>query len=314
MNPRPPRPIAAALALVALLAGGAPLSAQTLAVANAGSLAQPFRALLDSFAAQHPGVTWTQENGGSLELARRLHDLGRVPDVYATADVGIIPRLLEPSGDASWYVPFARNAMVLAYGPRSTGAGAITADNWWRIITRPDVRVGASDPAVDPNGYRALILFQLAERYYRIPGLARRLHAATPARNQRPNETDLLALVQSGELDYAWSYRSIAMTAGLRWLALPPEIDLSDPARAAGYAGAAVRIRGASPSDSLEMTGAPILYAATVPTQAAHPALGLAFVNFILSSAGRRILTRNGLTPVDPARAVGASAPPLSSP
>jgi molybdate/tungstate transport system substrate-binding protein len=284
---------------LAFLLIAAPLQGQTLAVSNAGSLAKPFRELLDSFAAAHPGVAPAQENGGSLELARRIHDLGRVPDVYATADVDVILRVLIPGGDASWYVPFARNAMVLAYAPGSAGAAGITARNWWQVVTRPEVRMGASDPAVDPNGYRTLLVYQLAERYYRMPGLAARLRAATPPRFQRPNETDLLALVQSGELDYAWSYRSIAVTAGLKYLELPPEIDLSDAARAPAYAAATVRVRGRSVADSLELAGTPILYGATVPVHAPDPALGAAFVRFLFSPVARAILVRNGLIPVD---------------
>ena len=63
----------------------------------------------------------------------------------------------------------------------------------------------------------------------------------------RPSEAQLLGLVQAGELDYAWSYRSLAETAGLRWVSLPPAIDLSDAARAEAYArpgcGCLVRVK-----------------------------------------------------------------------
>ena len=83
------------------------------------------------------------------------------------------------------------------------------------------MRAGHSDPALDPNGYRTLIVLQLAERYYREPGLAQRLEAAMPPKYQRPKEADLTALLQAGELDYAWTYRSLAETNGLRYVTLP---------------------------------------------------------------------------------------------
>lgn len=295
----------ASLLIAALVGGPRPVHAQGLVVANAGSLARPFRELLDSFSIAHPDLALAQQNGGSLELARQMHDLGRVPDVFATADVDVISRVLIPGGNVVWYVPFARNSMVLAYGPRSEGAAEISGSNWWQIVTRPDVRMGASDPAVDPNGYRTLLVFQLAERFYGQKGLAARLRDATPAEYQRPNETDLLALVQSGELDYAWSYRSIAITAGLHYVELPREIDLSDPGLAGYYGSATVRVRGATELDSLDLAGSPILYGVTIPVAAAHADAAIQFVNFLFSPAGRAIIARNGLLPLDRPRVTG---------
>jgi molybdate/tungstate transport system substrate-binding protein len=286
---------ATALAVI-LLAGAvsaAPLAAQRLTVFNAGSLARPFRELLDSFAAAHPGVTPAQENAGSLELARRISELGRIPDVIAVADVDVIPKVLIPK-DAGWYAAFARNEMVLAYTPQSAGADSISAANWFDVVTAPGVRMGASDPALDPNGYRTLMVMELAERFYHRPGLAARLRAAVPDRYLRPKEADLVALVQAGELDYAWSYRSIALSAGLRYVQFPPEISLGDLAHADDYARVSVRVRGAAGKDSLTFTGAPILYALTIPRRAEHPELAREFVRFLFSPAGRAILDRNG--------------------
>jgi molybdate/tungstate transport system substrate-binding protein len=80
-------------------------------------------------------------------------------------------------------------------------------------------------------------------------------------------------------------------------VALPPEIDLSDPARAESYQTASVRLPGSRlAGDSVEFRGEPILYALTIPTAAPHPALAQAFVDFVLSDAGARILEANGFT------------------
>src|SRR5215207_9958398 len=210
-----------------------PLGAQEiprgpLVVFNAGSLAKPFSDLLQAFKAKHPRVAPAQENSGSLEAARKLTDLGKIPDVIGVADYGVIPKLLMPK-HASWYVTFARNAMVLTHTDESVGAGEVTGRNWWQVLLRPGVRAGHSDPALDPNGYRTLMVFQLAENFYHQPGLASRLERAFPPKYIRPKEADLTALVQAGELDYSWSYASIAKTTGLRFVSLPPEVDLSDP-------------------------------------------------------------------------------------
>jgi molybdate/tungstate transport system substrate-binding protein len=274
---------------------GAQAPGGPLVVYNAGSLARPFRELLDAFRAGNPAVTPAQENSGSLEAARKLTELGKIPDVLAVADYNVIDDLLRPKY-ATWYASFARNAMVLAYTGRSTAAATIDSTNWWQVLLKPGVRAGHSDPALDPNGYRTLIVLQLAERYYGQPGLARRLDAAMPPRYQRPKEADLTALLQAGELDYAWTYRSIAETSGLRYVSLPKAIDLSDPALAKGYEAASVRIPGPSRSgrDSLTFRGEPIVYALTIPVGAPHPALAATFVRFALSAEGRTILQRNG--------------------
>ncbi|MFZ5623590.1 MAG: extracellular solute-binding protein, partial [Gemmatimonadota bacterium] len=294
------------------LGGSRPLVAQSaplagpLVVFNAGSLAIPFRELLRAFAARHPGVVPAQENSGSVEAARKITELGKVPDVLGVADYGVIAKLLIPQ-HATWYGTFARNAMVLAYTSRSTGAGEIDGRNWWQVVTRPGVRMGRADPTLDPNGYRTLLVFQLAERYYRQPGLARRLLAAAPARFVRPKEADLTALLQAGELDYAWTYRSIASSVGLKWVSLPPEIDLSDPAHAADYAQSVVKVpRSARASaDSLEFRGEPIVYALTVPLRAPHRATADAFVEFVFGPEGRAILQKAGFILLEKPAIVG---------
>ncbi len=201
-----------------LLCASAPLracAAQRLTVFNAGSLGRPLREALAAFVETHPDITQAQENAGSLESARELTELHKIPDVIALADEAVFPALLMPE-QVTWYAAFARNEMVLAYTDRSNGASEIDSDNWATILTRPDVRTGRSDPVLDPNGYRTLMVLQLEERRARIPGLAARLLAAMPARYIRPKEADLVALLQTGELDYAWSYKNVAQAAGLR--------------------------------------------------------------------------------------------------
>ena len=284
-----------------------------LVVFNAGSLAKPFNDLLKAFQARHPRVDPAQENSGSLEAARKLTDLGKTPDVLGVADYGIIPKLLIPT-HASWYVTFARNSMVLIYTDESLGAQEINGRNWWQVLLRPDVRAGHSDPALDPNGYRTLMVFQLAERFYRQPGLAERLDRAFPPKYIRPKEADLTALVQAGELDYSWSYASIARTAGLRYVTLPPEVDLSDPSLAEWYSQASVRLPGTSRAgrDSVEFRGEPIVYALTIPKEAPHPRNALTFARFVLSPPGQAILKNNGFTLLEKPLVAGPGQPPAS--
>jgi molybdate/tungstate transport system substrate-binding protein len=303
------------LPLVAACSGGdrtardQPAERGTIVAFNAGSLARPLRAALDTFARRHD-VTVQQENAGSLETARKLTELGKVPDVIALADHEVFPQLLLPE-HVGWYVEFARNRMVIAYTERSRHADEITGDNWYQVLARPGVEVGRADPNLDPNGYRTLLTLQLAERHYRQPGLYRRLLAAAPPRNVRPKEADLVGLLQAGELDYIWSYESIAQAAGLRFVRLPSAIDLGDPADSAFYVGAVVRVTGHTPRDTVEFRGAPIVYALSIPRRAPHPDLAARFVAFLLSEDGKRVLRQARLDALDRPVLVGSGAPPV---
>ena len=323
MRPQTPSPsgtthgFAHLACFLALLVSAVPESASAqqpagpLVVFNAGSLAKPFSDLLKAFKTKHPEVNPAQENSGSLETARKLTDLGKIPDVLGVADYGVIAKLLIPKY-AGWYATFARNAMVLVYTDQSTAAGEITGQNWWQILLRPGIRAGHSNPALDPNGYRTLMAFQLAERFYHQPGLAARLDRAIPARYIRPKEADLIALVQAGELDYAWSYLSIARTTGLRHVDLPAEVALSDQRLADWYAQAPVRLPGPSAvgRDSLEFRAEPIVYALTIPRAAPHRRTAEAFVRFAFSPEGRAILEAAGFTLLPQPIAAGPEQPP----
>jgi molybdate/tungstate transport system substrate-binding protein len=306
MRPLGIAPLVALLACARPDAAAATAGAETVVVFAAASLAVPVRAALDSFA-RRAGVVVQQENGASLELARRIAELGRVPDVIALADQEVFPQVLVPRA-ASWYVRFARNRMVVASTDRSAGATRLTASNWHEVLTRPGVRVGRSDPRLAPVGYRALLLYQLAEGYYRLPGLASRLEASTPPALIRANASELVALLQAGELDYIVDYESLARAHHLRFVTLPPSIDLSDPARAAAYARASVRV--ARRTDTATYAGAPIVYAASVPRDARHPAAGERFLSYLLSPAGQTVLRAHAVDALRVPELVGDSVPP----
>ena len=279
----------------------------TVVVFAAASLAAPVRAALDSFA-HHTGAVVREEHGASLELARRITELGRVPDVIALADQEVFPQLLMP-GATSWFVRFARNRMVVAYTDRSRGAAQMRPETWWHELLQPRVLVGRSDPELAPAGYRALLLYQLAERHYREPGLAARLAARTGPGLMRGNAAELAALLEAGELDYIVDYESLARTHHFRFVRLPAAIDLGDAAHAANYAQASVRVRRGR--DTVTLGGAPILYAAAVPARAPHHGAGNRFLAFLLGPEGRAILRAHDVDALDRAEIVGQGAPAI---
>jgi molybdate/tungstate transport system substrate-binding protein len=303
----------AVIPLLLLVAGGCSADRQSepdhLVVFTAGSLARPVRAALDSFAAQN-NVRYDLESAGSLETARKLTELNKIPDVIALADEDVFPKLLMPRF-TTWYARFARNRLVIAYSDRSRYASELSQATWREVLTRPDVQVGRANPDLDPAGYRTLLAFQLAERHYQQPGLAKRLESNAPPRNMRAKEAELVALVQAGELDYAWQYESLARAVGHRYLVLPSAIDLSTTADSATYATATVPVVGSAPGDTITMRGRPIRYAVSVPITAAHAELGQRFVAWLLSPVGRAALRAEHLDALEVPELSGADVPPL---
>lgn len=313
----PVLPVALASVLVVLLAACSAPADQArsgaepvLTVYAAGALAAPMRMLLDSFS-RGRRLRTELESAGSLETARKITELGKTPDVIALADREIFPRLLMPRHVASC-IALARDRMVLAYTPRSRFAGAINPTNWMDIVRRRGVQVGRSNPALDPAGYRALLVWALAERYYRRPGLAGALRAKASERNVRPKSADLVALLQAGSLDYAWGYRSVAKAAGLSYVPLPSAIDLGAPEDSALYARAVVRVAGTGLGDSATIRGVPIVFAIARDIHAPNSRSAAEFIAFVISPTGRRVLSARGLEPLPqsprPSRAPGTDA------
>ena len=290
--------------------GGSP--PKPLVVFNAAALGPPFRALGDSLKAPPHSFLFQQENAPSVEAIRKLTELGRVPDILATADVSLFDALVVPKY-SSWYVVFGTNALVLAYGPKSQGREAISPEKWWEVLLRHGVRTGRSDPSIDPSGYRTLMALQLAERYYAQPGLAARLLAAMPIQFVRRAEAELSALLEAGEVDYIWTYRNLALAHRLEFLELPHEINMADPALAEWYSQAKAKVSGRTPGDSLNLVGAPILFALTIPNAAPHPEAARAFLELVLSPIGAAVLKSTGFEPLPTPAVVGAPPPQWQS-
>ncbi|TKJ30343.1 MAG: tungstate ABC transporter substrate-binding protein WtpA [Chloroflexi bacterium B3_Chlor] len=304
--------LAACSAAPAAQTGDTPAAAELegkIIIFHAGSLTVPVDALTEAFQAQHPKVRFETEASGSNAAARKISELGRQADLMLSSDYTVIEELLMPDF-ADWYVQFARNTMVIAYTDQSLYADEVDADKWYEVLTREGVVVGRGDPDVDPCGYRTLMVWQLAEKYYELAGLDESLDAACPPQNVRPKSEGLLALLQSGDMDYAWEYRSVAVQHGLEFVELPDEINLSKVEHTDFYAQAIVEIAGEEPGASMTMTGKPITYGVTIPQVAPSPDLALEFVKFLIGPQGQAIMEQHGQPPIVPAVATSKASLP----
>jgi molybdate/tungstate transport system substrate-binding protein len=266
---------------------------EKLIIFHAGSLSVPMRQVADAFEGENPGVEIVLEAAGSRACARKITDLGRECDVMASADYTVIDELLIP-GHATWNIKFAANEMAVVYRASSRMVEEIGEDDWYEILLRDDVSFGRSDPDSDPCGYRTVLTAKLAEIHYGVEGLAERL-LGKDTEYIRPKETDLLALLETGAIDYIFLYRSVAEQHGLEYLPLPDEINLKKPELTDLYAAVSVEVSGKEPGTRITKRGAPMVYGVTVPTNASNPELAIRFVAFLLDgSKGLQIMERNG--------------------
>ncbi len=304
----PPRPAAEAPITAKGEAAG-----DRLIVFYAASLALPFKYLEQAFERGHLGVDMQGESSGSQTACRKITELNRECDVISSADYEVIEQLLIPD-HASWFIIFARNAEVIAYTDKSKYGDEVNAQNWYRVLLRPDVRVGRCDPNLAPEGYRTLLTWQLADIYYKddLKGekVSDKLLAAVRKEHVTQSVTELLPLLESMALDYAFMYKSVAMQHNLRFVTLPPQIDLSSEQYLDFYRQAKVEVTGKKPGETMTMVGAPILYGITIPNGAPHPELAMDFVRLLLSKKGQEALRKGFQEPTVPALAPNVSAVP----
>lgn len=275
---------------------------QQLIIFHAGSLAVPFKQIYREFNKHYPKVKIYCESAGSRTCARKITDLHRPCDVIASADYSVIDSLLIGSSSefADWNIKFASNEMVITFSENSRRTNQIDKDNWYNILLENYVTFGRSDPDADPCGYRAVLTIKLAEKFYNQPHLAEKM-LTKDQRYIRPKAVDLLALLEAGSLDYAFIYRSVAEQHQLKYLLLPDEINLSNPAFADFYKTVSARLTGKEPGTFITKTAEPIAYGLTIPKNAPNREVALTFLRFLLTAdKGGKILENNGQTFVIP--------------
>jgi len=295
--------------LVVLLAVGVlfPFSAGAelqgkLIIFHAGSLTVPFAKMEKIFEAKYPKVNVLREGGGSTKMARMISELHKPADIMGSADFKVIDKTLIPEY-AEWNVRFATNQLVLCYTDKSRFANEVNANNWYSILGRKGVIWGHSDPNLDPCGYRSLMVLQLAEKHYKQPGLYDRLIANRPKKNIRPKSVELVSLLKTGNMDYAWEYLSVAVQHDLKFVKLPDKINLGNYKYDAYYKQAKVKVTGKKPGTWMTRTGKSCTYGITLLKDAKNPEAAVAFLEYLMSpDGGLKVLDEMGQPPFIPCR------------
>jgi ABC-type molybdate transport system substrate-binding protein len=226
--------------------------------------------------------------------------------------------MLKPPRLADYSIVFARGRMVVAYLATDTKAQALAVDGafappasvprvgetWYTALTAPGVRIGGAHPFLDPGGYRAHMIFELAQAHHRVPAL---YNALLQHYVVNPADPALPAPALGRDFDFQFTYEHSAAAAAkrdpsYRYATLPPEIDLSGTVGQL-YPQSRVILPGLGTPRSAPSVAIPastVEWGVTIAANTRHRDAAVAFVAALLGPVGHAALAANGPAPIVP--------------
>jgi ABC-type molybdate transport system substrate-binding protein len=251
-------------------------------VFHADSLAGPTRELKTAFEGARQGVTVGLTSGVSKQLAERILK-GETCDVFAPSapaviDEDLLRRPIAGSGKeaAAWYVVFSANEMVMITTRGNPLGLRRVAD-----LAGPGVTFVRVTGEKDLATRRTIEFLKRAAALEGQPEAAEKILMKAPGDPSRPTTVpEVVRAVTEGKANAGVVYYSAAVAAkqALEILRFPASVNLSDQIR----------------------------NAATIPGTARNERGAMAFIKFILSPEGQRILQATGQPPVVPPVSRGA--------
>jgi molybdate/tungstate transport system substrate-binding protein len=268
-------------------------SLTTLDVAYAGSMGSMMEGPIKSQAASALGIDMHGRAAAADALAKLIVDGSIKADVFVSVTAGPMLTVIE-AGKTQTATPIARTEMVIAYSPKSRFASQLAdaavnkpgAPPWYEILMQPGLRFGRTDPATDPQGRNIIFTLQLAERFYKRPGLARKILGDAINSTQIFSEPTVEARLQSGELDAASAYKTQPGPFNLPYLSLPDAINLGNESMREHYRRVSLTLR-----DKTYRPQALVYYAAAI-TGSAHADKSIAFVKWLSDAASQQIFRK----------------------
>jgi molybdate/tungstate transport system substrate-binding protein len=307
----------------------------TLSILGAGTLNTLFPDVANALVSETPGISApaaAQTYEGSLDVTTAISSIAAKVDVAAVADFRLIPGLLEPTY-ANYEVVFGSTPEVLVYNPSISAFDGINASNWGAKLLAAVTTSGVAPFAVwnastDPNGYNEIFTMMLQGMLYDggnvsavyshfYGGAAGSFAVPNPSITKIEKEGQAASLLSTGVVSSLITYRAYAALNHLTYVTLDPVVGLgaNDTTALADYAKLSTTILSSSGTGE-KVYPAPVLFAATVPSNAPNAALGAAFLHLLLSPQGSAILATDGaFTPIFPGWSDTPSAvPPVLAP
>jgi molybdate/tungstate transport system substrate-binding protein len=262
------------LAVIFVLAALAPVWAaeNTVNVLYAGSLVNVMERSVGPAFEQQGGGRFQGFAGGSNKVANEIKGKLRRGDIFVSANTKADEQLMgQENGDwVRWYVAFAESPLVIGYNPSSRFVNDLKNKSWYEVLADPGLKLGRTDPKLDPKGALTIELLKRAEAFYSKPDLSQQILGAPDNPTQVLPEETLIGRLQSGQIDVGFFYSTETSEAKIPAIKLPDEIVLK--AR----------------------------YTITILRDAPNPTGAEGFVRFLLGPNGRTLLQEHGLELLKP--------------
>jgi len=245
-------------------------------VFHADSLAGPMRALKAAFEAKNQGVTVNLTSGVSRQLADRILG-GETCDVFAPSSPAVADDMMgkKISGGtqdgAAWYVIFSANEMAVI-----TKKGNPLGIRQVSDLAKPGVKFIRVTGEKDLGTSRTIEFLKRATNAEGKADLAQKIIDGAISDLAKPTSVpDTVRAVVEGKADAGVVYYSAAVAArnDIDIVRFPANVNVSEAIR----------------------------NAAMVPGTAKNPKEATAFVQFLMTEEGRKILLETGQPPVAPA-------------
>jgi molybdate/tungstate transport system substrate-binding protein len=260
------------LVWLALVSTSVTAAERTVNVLYAGSLVNVMEHSVGPAYAKAGGDQFRGYAGGSNKVANEIKGELRRGDIFISANPKVNDQLMgAANGDwVRWYILFAESPLVIGYNPASRFAADFKSKPWYEVLSRSGIKIGRTDPKLDPKGAFTVELLQRAEEYYKQPGLSQKILGASDNPAQVLPEEVLIGRFQSGELDVGFFYATEAADAKMQFVQPPAEIE--PKAR----------------------------YTAAILRDGPNPAGAQRFLVFLLGSEGRSLLQQHGINLLKP--------------
>jgi molybdate/tungstate transport system substrate-binding protein len=299
------------IGLAAAGCGSSPSSTSSSKVSGTANVA--FASSLQYLNAKVAGPAFTKATGykfsgtggasGTLESEIAAKALPDTNVFEAVGSDNIMP--LEPKF-THWYVQYAANKMVIAYNPKSKYASQFAAiasgkepmKDLFTLLETSGLKLGRTDPNIDPQGRYFIEMLELAQMYYHLPSdtVAKILGTSTlnsSTSSEIYAESSLDSVLQAGGVDAASAYYTQAIELHLDYIPLPDMINMGNPADTSFYSTAHITTTNGT------VHSGEFLVMDITTIGKSDPA-AIAFVKYTLSKAGQAQYKQGGFTLLKP--------------
>src|ERR1700743_1835651 len=150
-------------------------------VLYAGSLVNLVERSVGPAFEKETGVHFQGYAAGSNKIANEIKGKLRRGDVFISASPKVNTSLMgAANGDhVSWYVGFAESPLMIGYNPRSKFAAEFKRRRWDEVLKEPGIRIGRTDPKLDPKGaFTVEMVTKAADLYHQHDLVEKTLGAA----------------------------------------------------------------------------------------------------------------------------------------